>query len=155
MCIRDRSIDEQKKIITGLKNLEKRTEQQSRNANHIAEFLSSCDKVATVNHLGLESHPDFGYASRILGGSGAVLSIALATTDKDILDFQEKLKLFSVSEIVGGPSSTIWHPASALYDSVPDEIKKLLGAEKNYFQLSIGLENIEEIEGDLQQALLT
>ena len=149
------SIDEQKKIITGLKNLEKRIEQQSRNANHIAEFLSSCDKVATVNYLGLEGHPDFEYASRNLGGSGAVLSIALAATDKDILDVQEKLNLFSISEIVGGPSSTIWHPASALYDSVPDEIKKLLGAEKNYFQLSIGLENIEEIKDDLQQALLT
>jgi cystathionine beta-lyase/cystathionine gamma-synthase len=111
--------------------------------------------VTAVNHLGLENHPDFEYASRILGGSGAVLSIALAATGKDILDFQEKLNVFSVSEIIGGPSSTIWHPASALYDSVPDEVKKLLGAENNFFQLSIGLENIDEIKGDLQQALST
>ncbi|MCH1557277.1 MAG: PLP-dependent transferase, partial [Pseudomonadales bacterium] len=93
------------------------------------------------------------YASKTLGGSGVVFSIALASTDKAILDFREKLNLFSVSDIVGGPSSTIWHPASILYGSVPDEIKKLLGAENNYFQLSIGLENIEDIQGDLQQAL--
>ena len=128
-------------------------EQQSRNAHKIAEFLFSDDTVSTVNHLGLKSHPDFEYASKTLGGSGAVFSIVLAATDKAILDFQEKLNLFSVSEIVGGPSSTIWHPASALYGSVPDEIKRLLGAENNYFQLSIGLENIEDIQGDLQQAL--
>tara|TARA_S200000501_G_scaffold72916_1_gene64876 strand:+ start:737 stop:1744 length:1008 start_codon:yes stop_codon:yes gene_type:complete len=147
------SMDEQKKIITGLNNLEKRMEQQSRSANHIAELLFSDDKVASVDHLGLKSHPDFEYASKTLGGSGAVFSIVLAATDKAILDFQEKLNLFSVSEIVGGPSSTIWHPASALYGSVPDEIKRLLGAENNYFQLSIGLENIEDIQGDLQQAL--
>ena len=147
------SMDEQKKIITGLNNLEKRMEQQSRSANHIAELLFSDDKVASVDHLGLKSHPDFEYAQRTLGGSGAVFSIVLAATDKAILAFQEKLNLFSVSEIVGGPSSTIWHPASALYGSVPDEIKRLLGAENNYFQLSIGLENIEDIQGDLQQAL--
>ena len=147
------SIDEQRKIITGLNNLEKRMEQQSRSANHIAELLFSNDKVASVDHLGLKSHPDFEYASKTLGGSGAVFSIALAATDKAILDFQEKLNLFSVSEIVGGPSSTIWHPASALYASVPDEIKRLLGAENNYFQLSIGLENVEDIQSDLQQAL--
>ena len=103
--------------------------------------------------MGLKSHPDFEYASKTLGGSGVVFSITLAATDKAILDFRETLNLFSVSEIVGGPSSTIWHPASALYGSVPDEIKKLLGAENNYFQLSIGLENIEDIQGDLQQAL--
>ena len=147
------SLDEQKKIITGLNNLEERMEQQSRNAHKIAEFLFSDDTVSTVNHLGLKSHPDFEYASKTLGGSGAVFSIALTATDKAILDFQEKLNLFSVSETVGGPSSTIWHPASALYGSVPDEIKRLLGAENNYFQLSIGLENIEDIQDDLQQAL--
>ena len=147
------SLDEQKKIIMGLNNLEERIEQQSRNAHQIAEFLFSDDTVSRVNHLGLKSHPDFEYASKTFGGFGAVFSIALAATDKAILDFQEKLNLFSVSETVGGPSSTIWHPASILYGSVPDEIKKLLGAENNYFQLSIGLENIEDIQGDLQQAL--
>ena len=147
------SIDEQEKIITGLNSLEERIEQQSRNANHIAEFLFSHDTVTIVNHLGLKSHPDFEYASKTLGGSGVVFSIALAATDKAILDFREKLNVFSVSEIVGGPSSTIWHPASALYGSVPDEIKRLLGAENNHFQLSIGIENIEDIQGDLQQAL--
>jgi cystathionine beta-lyase/cystathionine gamma-synthase len=147
------SLDEQKKIITGLINLEERIEQQSRNAHQIAEFLFSDDTVSGVNHLGLKSHPDFEYASKTLDGFGAVFSIALAATDKAILDFQEKLNLFSLSETVGGPSSTIWHPASILYGSVPDEIKKLLGAENNYFQLSIGLENIEDIQGDLQQAL--
>jgi cystathionine beta-lyase len=147
------SAAEQTVTTKALESLEKRITQHCVSAKYIANFLLANRRVSAVHHLGLKSHPQFSYASESLRDFGGVLSLVLSGGIDAAMTFQEKLNLFSVSEIFGGSKSTMWHPASKTYSSVPSEIRSHLGAADGFFQFSIGLENVDDLTADLEQAL--
>ena len=147
------SAAEQTVTTKALESLEKRITRHCVSAKYIANFLLANRRVSAVHHLGLKSHPQFSYASESLRDFGGVLSLVLSGGIDAAMAFQEKLNLFSVSEIFGGSKSTMWHPASKTYSSVPSEIRSHLGAADGFFQFSIGLENVDNLTADLEQAL--
>jgi cystathionine beta-lyase/cystathionine gamma-synthase len=144
---------EQEKLCIALGTMKIRIDQQSKNAGRIAKFLEGHERVEKVYYLGLEAHSHHAYGNEKLTNFGGAFSVTFSD-DVNAPGLQKKLNLFINSEIIGGPMSAIWHPSSEIYDAVPNEIKKHLGAEDEFFQFSIGMEDTDDLIADLDQALI-
>jgi O-acetylhomoserine (thiol)-lyase len=146
-------------LIQGLETLSLRMQRQSESALRIARFLEAHPSVAWVAYAGLESHPDHTLASRYLpGGAGAVFSFGLkAGSGGDARAagrrFIEALQLFSHLANIGDVRSLVIHPASTTHQQLSDEELAKGGVSPELVRLSIGLENVEDLLWDLDQAL--
>jgi len=147
-------------LIQGLETLSLRMERQTGSALRVAQFLESHAAVAWVAYAGLPSHPDHALAQKYLPkGAGAVFSFGLkkragedarATGRK----FIEGLQLFSHLANIGDVRSLVIHPASTTHQQLTDEELAKGGVGAELIRLSIGLENVEDLLWDLDQALL-
>jgi O-acetylhomoserine (thiol)-lyase len=146
-------------LIQGLETLSLRMERQSASALRVAQFLEGHASVAWVAYAGLPSHPDHALAKKYLpGGAGAVFSFGLksATAAEGRAagrKFIEGLRLFSHLANIGDVRSLVIHPASTTHQQLSDDELSRGGVSPELIRLSIGLENVEDLLWDLDQAL--
>ena len=139
-------------VLRGTKTLAVRMEAHDRNGRTVANFLTEHPKVLKVYYPGLVSHPQHELAKRQQTGFGGMVSFETGSLDnaKKVL---ESVKLCTLGESLGGVESLISHPASMTHASVPAETRERLGITDGLVRISVGIEDIEDILEDLDQAL--
>ncbi len=137
----------------GAKTLALRMREHARNAQIVAEFLESRDDVAHVYYPGLRSHPQHELARQQMSGFGGMLSFVLAGGHERAFDFAHRLAYFSLAESLGGVESLICHPGRMTHGSIPKEERERRGVTDGLLRLSVGIEDADDLVGDLRQAL--
>ena len=140
-------------ILRSLKTLSLRMERHSKNALTLAKELTEHKKIDNVIYPGLESHPQHRLAKKQMNGFGGIISIELSGGLNASKTFLEKTKIFTLAESLGGVESLIEHPALMTHASVPENIRKEIGISDGLIRLSVGIESIEDLIDDLNQAL--
>lgn len=140
-------------LTNGLRTLGLRMERHCLNAEKIAAFLEQHSAVEKVNYLGLESHPDFLTARKQMKHPGAMMSFELKGGYEAGVRFINSLKLCTNAVSLGTCDTLVSHPASTTHVVVPREQRLQYGISDGLIRLSAGLENIEDILRDLEQAL--
>lgn len=141
-------------LIQGLETLSLRMERHVQNAQRTAEFLEHHPNVRWVSYAGLPSHPDHQRAKKYLPkGAGAVIGFGVQGGREAGAKFIDNLQLFSHVANVGDTRSLAIHPASTTHSQLSDEEQLAAGVSPDFIRLSIGLEDIDDILWDLDQAL--
>ncbi len=136
-----------------LKTLPVRMRTHETNANAIAAFLEKHPRVEKIIYPGLKSHPQHALACEQMTGFGGMITFYLKGGLEESRIFLEKVKIFSLAESLGGVESLIEHPAIMTHASVPLENRKALGISDNLVRLSVGIEDLNDLLWDLEQAL--
>ncbi len=140
-------------VLRGLKTLKVRMDVINRNAMQVAEFLEDHPKVQRVYYPGLESHPDHSVARRVLKGYGGVVSFDVRGTANDALKVMQSLKIIIPAQSLGGVNSLISHPPTMSHRTLTPEERKAIGLNEGLLRLSVGIEDVEDLIEDLDQAL--
>jgi O-acetylhomoserine (thiol)-lyase len=141
-------------FIQGLETLPLRMERHSSNALKVASFLQEHPKVAWVNYPGLPEHPSYNTAVKYHhGGFGAIIGFGIKGGKEAGRRLIDNLKLFSLLANVGDAKSLVIHPASTTHQQLTVEEQLATGVTEDFVRLSIGLEHIDDIIADLNQAL--
>ena len=141
-------------ILTGIETLPLRMQRHCDNAFQVATWLLAHDKVAWVNYAGLDENPYHRLAKRYCpNGAGAVFTFGLKGGYDAGKGLVSKVKLFSHLANIGDTRSLIIHPASTTHRQLSDEHRERAGAGPEVVRVSIGLENVDDIIADLDQAL--
>jgi O-acetylhomoserine (thiol)-lyase len=141
-------------FLQGLETLSLRMERHVRNAQAVAGFLETHPRVSSVTYPGLKSHPDYALAQKYLPkGPGAILGFGIKGGLEAGRKFIESLKLFSHLANVGDAKSLAIHPASTTHSQLTPQEQKIAGVTPEFVRLSVGIEDIEDILWDLDQAL--
>jgi cystathionine beta-lyase/cystathionine gamma-synthase len=137
----------------GIKTLAVRMRQHEDNAQSVAKFLQEHPRVEKVYYPGLPSHPDHELAKRQMSGFGGMVSFQFKGTLADVDQVVRRFQVFTFAESLGGVESLACHPVSMTHGSIPKEIRESRGLTDTLLRLSVGIEDIEDILADLQQAL--
>ena len=137
----------------GLKTLGVRMKAHCENALAIARWLDGRAGVARVYYPGLESHPQHDLARRQMRGFGGMISILIDGDLARTRQIMERLQVFTVAESLGGVESLANHPAIMTHASVPKEVREAGGVTDNLIRLSVGVEDLDDLIADLEQAL--
>jgi cystathionine gamma-lyase len=137
----------------GLKTLHLRMERHCQSAMHIATWLSSHPKVERVIYPGLASHPQHALAKKQMHQFGGMVTVILKGTLEESRQFLERLKIFVCAESLGGVESLAEHPAIMTHASIPAHIRAELGINDSLVRLSLGVEDVEDLQADIAQAL--
>jgi cystathionine beta-lyase/cystathionine gamma-synthase len=140
-------------VLRGIETLAVRMKQHQENAMAIANYLTKQSTVKKVFYPGLISHPGYQIAKRQMKGFGGMVSFEIKGGIKSANAFLKKLKIFSLAESLGGAASLAEHPATMSHASMPEEYRKKIGVTDEVIRLSVGLENIEDLIEDIDQAL--
>jgi O-acetylhomoserine (thiol)-lyase len=141
-------------FLQGLETLSLRIERHVSNAQKVAEFLNNHPKVAWVAYPGLKDSPDYTAAQKYLPkGAGSILGFGIKGGAEAGKKFIESLVLFSHVANVGDAKSLAIHPATTTHSQLNEEQQRSAGVSPDFIRLSIGLEDIEDILWDLDQAL--
>jgi cystathionine gamma-lyase len=140
-------------VMRGIKTLHVRMERHAQNAMAIARFLESHPKVERVIYPGLESHPQHALARQQMSGFGGMITFFTKGGLNEARGFLERVRLFTLAESLGGVESLIEHPAIMTHASIPLETRKQLGIHDNLVRISVGIEDLDDLIGDLKQAL--
>ncbi|GER88450.1 cystathionine gamma-synthase [Dictyobacter vulcani] len=141
--------------LRGIKTLAVRMKQHQENAFAVARFLSDHPRVEKVYYPGLPSHPDHELAKRQMSGFGGMVSFTFKGSLEDVDQIVRRLKVITFAESLGGIESLLCHPASMTHGSIPREIREARGVDDTLLRLSVGIEDVEDILNDLDQALAT
>jgi cystathionine beta-lyase/cystathionine gamma-synthase len=139
-------------LLRGTKTLPLRMEKHNANAMALADFLSKHPKVKKLYYPGLPDHPGHALAKKQMSGFGGMLSFetgSLETAQKVL----EGTKVFSLAESLGGVESLISHPVTMTHASIPVEDRLRFGVTDGLVRLSVGVEDVEDLQADLEQAL--
>lgn len=139
--------------LRGLKTLALRLERSSENAMALAEWLESHPAIDRVNYPGLQSHPGHEIAKRQMDAFGGMLTIFLKGGLNAAKTMLERVELFTLAESLGGVESLIEHPGIMTHASIPPERRAELGVDDALVRLSVGVENIDDLKRDLENAL--
>jgi methionine-gamma-lyase len=140
-------------LINGLKTLELRMKQHCVNAEHVATFLSQHASVAKVHYNGLPVHPDYELCKMQMRHAGAILSFELKGGLHSGVQFINRLKMCTRAVSLGTCDTLISHPASMSHAGVPKNLRDKYGISDGLIRMSVGIENIQDIIFDLEQAL--
>ena len=138
--------------LRGTKTLALRMRQHDASGRRIAEWLGTHRRVKRVYYPGLPSHPQHELARRQMKGFGGMISVELGdlSVARHVV---ERTKIFALAESLGGVESLIGHPASMTHASVPREMRERMGLTDSLVRLSVGIEDVEDLIADLDQAL--
>jgi len=139
-------------LMRGIRTLGLRMKQHEANARKIAEWLSSHAKVEQVFYPGLSDHPGFEIAARQANGFGGIISFDVGSGDK-AEQVLEKTRYFTLAESLGAVESLISVPARMTHASIPPERRAELGITDGLIRISVGVEDVEDLLEDLEQAL--
>jgi len=140
-------------VLRGVKTLAVRMEEHNRNALAIAHWLEAHDKVAGVLHPGLESHPQHALARRQMSGYGGTFSFRLKGGQDAVFRLLEAVKVLTLAESLGGVESLIEHPVTMTHASVAPDVLREMGITPDLVRISVGIEDVADLIGDLEQAL--
>jgi cystathionine beta-lyase/cystathionine gamma-synthase len=139
-------------VLRGVKTLALRMQRHNENAMHIAEYLQHVKKVQHVYYPGLSTHPQYELAKKQCSGFGGMISFDVGSLEK-ATKVVESAKIFSLAESLGGVESLIGHPVTMTHASVPKEKRLKMGLTDGIVRLSVGVEDVEDLIGDLGYAL--
>jgi cystathionine gamma-lyase len=139
--------------LRGVKTLALRMERHCSNALAIAQRLEAHPGVKQVIYPGLKSHPQHELAKRQMHGFGGMVSVVLDRDLAGTLRMLERTELFTLAESLGGVESLIEHPAIMTHASIPPHVRAELGISDAFIRLSVGVENVDDLIADLEQAL--
>ena len=138
----------------GLTTLPLRMERHSSNAMGVAEYLEKHPAVSWVNYPGLENHPSYKLAKRYLpGGCSGVMTFGIKGGRKAGVKFMEACRLIALVVHVGDARSCVLHPASTTHRQLTEKQQIASGVSPDLIRLSVGIENLEDIIADIEQAL--
>lgn len=140
-------------LIQGMKTLELRMQRHCENAVRVAEFLNNHPKVSKVNYPGLETHPDHAVAQKQMRHPGPMMSFELKDGLEGGKRFIDKLQMCVRAVSLGTCDTLISHPASMTHYGVAEADRIKYGITNGLIRMSVGIENIEDIINDLEQAL--
>jgi cystathionine gamma-lyase len=139
-------------VLRGTKTLHVRMETHNRNGQRVAEYLAGRGDIEAVHYPGLPTHPQHALAKRQMHGFTGMISIELGSLER-ARNVVQKTRLFALAESLGGVESLIGHPAIMTHASVPAEMRGRMGVSDGLVRLSVGIEDIEDLIADLDQAL--
>ncbi|MEM9533282.1 MAG: PLP-dependent aspartate aminotransferase family protein [Pseudomonadota bacterium] len=139
--------------LRGLKTLHLRMQRHCDNAMALAEFLVDQPNVEHVIYPGLTSHPQHELAGRQMDGFGGIVSFEIAGGEAAARRMMERCRYFGLAESLGGVESLINHPAIMTHASVPPDRRAELGISDSLIRLSVGVEDVDDLRQDLDQAL--
>lgn len=141
-------------VLRGIKTLSLRMQRHSENGVKVAEFLENHPAIDYVFYPGSAKHPQFDLAKKQMASFGGMVSFTFKSGKKeDSIQFLEKLKVFTLAESLGGVESLANHPAMMTHASIPADKRAELGITDDLVRLSAGIEDIEDLLADLEQAL--
>jgi len=139
--------------LRGLKTLHLRMERHSANALQLAHWLEKQSAIEKVIYPGLTSHPQHELAKKQMNGFGGMLTVFLRGGLEPARKFLESVRIFALAESLGGVESLIEHPAIMTHASIPPDRRAALGISDGLVRISVGVEDIEDLQQDLEQAL--
>jgi cystathionine gamma-lyase len=139
--------------LRGLKTLAVRMDRHCGNARHLAEWLSHQPQVEKVYYPGLSNHLNHDLAKRQMRDFGGMISIRLKGGGEAARRFLPRTHLFSLAESLGGVESLVCHPATMTHASIPLEIRQARGVDDGLIRLSVGIEDVQDLQEDLRTAL--
>lgn len=139
-------------VMRGTKTLAVRMRQHDENGRLVAQFLAEHPKIQKIYYPGLKSHPQHELAARQMSGFGGMISFETGSLEnaKRVL---ESVKICTLGESLGGVETLISHPATMTHASVPEAERNRLGITDGLVRVSVGIEDVEDIIADLDQAL--
>ena len=140
-------------MLRGLKTLHLRMRAHCENALEVARWLEAHPGVERVIYPGLPSHPQHELAKRQMHGFGGMVTALLHGGLEQSRRFLERCRIFTLAESLGGGESLIEHPAIMTHASIPPAQRAQLGIADNLVRLSVGVEEVEDLIEDLDQAL--
>ena len=140
-------------ILRSLKTLAVRMERHSENAMAIAKHFESHKDISEVIYPGLANHPQHDLASKQMNGFGGIISMNIKGGLEKSKSFLERTKIFALAESLGGVESLIEHPALMTHASLPKDRREMIGISDGLVRLSVGLESLDDLIEDIEQAL--
>ncbi len=141
-------------VLRGVKTLHLRMQRHCENAMEVANYLSNHPAIEKLFYPGLVSHPGHEIAKKQMREFGGMVSFTLKTdTVKAAHDMVARCKVFTLAESLGGVESLIGHPATMTHASIPENVRRQSGVVDSLIRLSVGVEDIEDLIKDLEQAL--
>ncbi|MCP6760263.1 MAG: cystathionine gamma-synthase [Fischerella sp. CENA71] len=140
-------------VLRGIKTLAVRMREHEKNALFLAQFLEQHPQVQRIYYPGLPSHPQHQLAKAQMSGFGGMISLELKGGFAEVEKFASRLKLFLLAESLGGVESLLCYPAKMTHGSLPDAERYKRGINDNLIRLSVGIENVLDLQADLENAL--
>jgi cystathionine beta-lyase/cystathionine gamma-synthase len=140
-------------LLRGIKTLAVRVQRQNENALRIAEFLAQHSKVRKVHYPFLEGHPQRALAIEQMRGGGGMMSFELDGSGQDARRFVESLRLCTLAVSLGGVDSLVTIPRYSSHAMISEEQRQKMGVSDSLIRLSVGIENVDDLIADLEQAL--
>ncbi len=137
----------------GLKTIDVRVARQNENARRIAEWCNARKEVRQVHYPGLEDHPDHEVARTFLDGFGGMLAIELVGGGRAAERFLRRLRLIKHAPSLGGVDSVVSEPRFTSHSHLTSDERAALGVPDGFLRLSVGIENVDDLIADLEQAL--
>ena len=124
------------------------------NGRKVAEYLKKHPKIDKLYWPGFEDHPNHHIAKKQMRDFGGMISFTMkGATLEDTFKLSSRFKLFTLAESLGGVESLVNHPASMTHGSIPKEVREKVGVVDSLLRLSVGVEDIDDLLEDLEQAL--
>lgn len=139
-------------VIRGIKTLGVRMDRHVQNAEKIARWLKNSGYVSRVYYPGLPDDPGYEVQKKQADGAGAMISFVLDPR-YDYRTFFKSLRLITLAESLGGVESLVCHPASMTHAAIPEKIRKEVGIVDELIRFSVGIEDADDLIGDLEQAI--
>ncbi|ASY26863.1 O-succinylhomoserine sulfhydrylase [Candidatus Planktophila versatilis] len=140
-------------LVKSLETMELRVSRMSESAQAIAEFLEGHPKIKSVRYPGLPSHPDFELAKKQMSAGGTTIGIEFAGSQREAFTLMDALCVIDISNNLGDSKSLITHPASTTQRRLSPEDQLKMGITPSVLRLSVGLEHVDDLIKDLNQAL--
>lgn len=139
-------------VLRGTKTLTVRMERTNTNAHALAEYLAGHPRVPQTIYPGLPAHPHHALATRQMRGFGGLISFDVGSIDR-AREVLGRFRLMSLAESLGGVETLISHPAVMTHASVPPERRAAIGISDGLIRISVGIEDLDDLKEDLDQAL--
>jgi O-succinylhomoserine sulfhydrylase len=140
-------------LVKSLETMDLRVTRMAESAQTIAEFLESHKAIKSVRYPGLDSHPDREVIKKQMKAGGTTLGIEFAGSQKEAFKFMDSLRIIDISNNLGDSKSLITHPASTTHRRLSPEVQAEMGITPSVLRLSVGLEHVDDLIKDLDQAL--
>jgi O-succinylhomoserine sulfhydrylase len=139
-------------LVKSLETMDMRVRRMTENAQAIAEYLEKRPEIKSVRYPGLPSHPDYALAQRQMSGGGSTIGIEFVGSAKDAYKVIDALRIIDISNNLGDSKSLITHPASTTHRRLSPEVQLEMGITPSVVRLSVGLEYVDDLIKDLDQA---
>jgi len=140
-------------LVKSLETMEMRVTRMCENAQSIAEYLEGRKEIKSVRYPGLKSHPDYEIINKQMKAGGTTIGIEFAGKQSDAFKFMDSLRVIDISNNLGDSKSLITHPASTTHRRLSPDVLAEMGITPSVLRLSVGLEHIDDLIKDIDQAL--